>query len=104
MSQKQKICQLSAIEGFMQLFQSRRDSKVIQLAQARQRLRVKARFKQIGQFVAMLFTKQPEPQVRLQHDSRGNVWWTTYNPVTGETRRFGSQVEMLAWIRDRYLQ
>jgi hypothetical protein len=87
----------------MQIFQSHRVRDVIQLSRARRRSALRATLKKMRRFLEMLFTKQPELQVRLQHDPSGQTWWTTYNPVTGETRQFWSHTEMLGWIRDRYL-
>jgi hypothetical protein len=88
----------------MQFFRSQRTRNVIQLSQARQQSILKEMLRKMKHFLKMLFTKQPELQVRLQRDPNGQTWWVTHNLMTGEIQRFWSYFEMLAWIQDRYLK
>lgn len=56
----------------------------------------------IWQYLVTIFTKQPELQVRQQFDRFGNSWWEAYDPVTGRSASFGSELDMLAWIEELY--
>lgn len=59
-------------------------------------------FNTIWQHLITIFTKQPELQVRQRYDHFGNTWWEAYDPVTGCSASFDSEVNMLAWIEKRY--
>jgi len=58
----------------------------------------------VWQHLITILTKQPELQVRQRYNRFGNTWWEAYDLMTGSTVSFGSEIEMLAWIEQRYYQ
>ena len=84
----------------MKIFDFSRTCNMSQLSRSPQRSRLRTAIETIEHFLELVFAKQPELQVRLQTDPSGQNWWQTRNLMTGETRRFRSQLEMLAWIQD----
>lgn len=77
--------------------------KIINFPDRRQRqLWKKAKLQTIWQYLSVLFTKKPELQIQQQCDRLGNIWWNAYDPVTGMSKRFISQAEMLKWLEAYY--
>lgn len=88
----------------MKIFNFTRTRNAMQLSGSHRRSKTRTAIATIQHFLELVFTKQPELQVRLQKDPSGQIWWQTRNLMTGETRRFRSHSEMLDWIHDRYLK
>lgn len=55
-------------------------------------------------YLSIFFTKKNELQIRQQCDRFGNIWWNAYDPVTGISKRFFTQTQMLTWMEKYYSQ
>jgi hypothetical protein len=91
-------------ECLMKIFNFSRSPNLTQLSRSCRRSRLREAISTIGHFLELVFTKQPELQIRVHTDPSGQTWWQTRNLMTWETRRFRSHSEMLEWIHDRYLK
>lgn len=47
-------------------------------------------------------TKEPELKLWQNEDRLGHMHWHAYNPVTGKSVSFASELEMLSWIENLY--
>ncbi|MBD1867415.1 hypothetical protein H6F95_08910 [Cyanobacteria bacterium FACHB-471] len=43
-----------------------------------------------------------EPQISQKRDRSGEVFWRVYDPTTGESARFNSELEVRFWLEQRY--
>jgi hypothetical protein len=43
-----------------------------------------------------------EPQIKQQCDRSGEIFWRVYDPITGESARFNSELEVRFWLDQRY--
>lgn len=43
-----------------------------------------------------------EPQVKQWRDRSGEIFWRVYDPITGESARFNSELEVRFWLERRY--
>lgn len=43
-----------------------------------------------------------EPQIRQNRDRSGEIFWRVYDPTTGESARFNSELEVRFWLEQRY--
>ncbi|MEE3720027.1 hypothetical protein V2H45_25140 [Tumidithrix elongata RA019] len=54
------------------------------------------------QAIASSFSNSNEIKVWSKTDWHGNTYWCVYDPKTGQTARFGSEIEVMAWIESHY--
>lgn len=43
-----------------------------------------------------------EPQIKQKRDRSGEIFWRVYDPTTGESARFNSELEVRFWLDQRY--
>lgn len=43
-----------------------------------------------------------EPKIWKKIDAEGNIFWKTYDPVTGMTAQFDTEQEVRIWLEERY--
>ncbi|NJL41258.1 MAG: hypothetical protein HC840_15155 [Leptolyngbyaceae cyanobacterium RM2_2_4] len=43
-----------------------------------------------------------EPKISQRRDRRGESFWRVYDPITGESARFNSELEVRFWLEQRY--
>jgi hypothetical protein len=66
----------------------------------RKKKRFLAKLKQI----IVSFSKEPEAKVGKVKDNLGNTIWCVYDPITGQSARLTSEVEVGLWLKERYYQ
>ena len=54
------------------------------------------------QAIASSIASCDEIKVWHKTDGHGNAYWCAYDPKTGQTASFGSEMEVMAWIESRY--
>ncbi|AFZ61215.1 hypothetical protein H6G54_29250 [Anabaena cylindrica FACHB-243] len=54
-------------------------------------------------FVDFLY-REPEPEVWERRDRHGNIWWSAYDPATGQSAYLASEQEVMIWIEQIYYQ
>jgi hypothetical protein len=54
------------------------------------------------QAIASSIASNNEIKVWHKTDGHGNTYWCAYDPKTGQTASFGSEVEVMTWIEDGY--
>lgn len=54
------------------------------------------------QAIASNIASSNEIKVWHKTDRQGNAYWCAYDPKTGQTASFGSEIEVMAWIEGRY--
>jgi hypothetical protein len=54
------------------------------------------------QAIASSIASGNEIKVWQKTDGHGNAYWCAYDPKTGQTASFGSEIEVMAWIESRY--
>ncbi|AFY69571.1 hypothetical protein Pse7367_1277 [Thalassoporum mexicanum PCC 7367] len=55
---------------------------------------LKAGFSNLGDRL----TKEPEVKVWQKYDRRGHVYWSAYDPITGQSTSVASEAEMRSWL------
>ncbi|CAN1211296.1 hypothetical protein TUMEXPCC7403_13935 [Tumidithrix helvetica PCC 7403] len=58
--------------------------------------------KAIENLFRAVFDRSDEVKVWQETDRKGNLYWSTYDPKTGECASFGSELEVMRWIESRY--
>ncbi|PZO36247.1 MAG: hypothetical protein DCF19_22125 [Pseudanabaena frigida] len=48
------------------------------------------------------FNQSDEVRVWQKTDRFGNAYWCVYDPKTGRSAHFGSEVEVMSWIETHY--
>jgi hypothetical protein len=67
----------------------------------RQYLSLLARFDYLQQAIGRLMRCGVEPKVWRRHDRYGNLYYRVYDPLTGISAVFGSELEVLWWLEQR---
>ncbi len=65
--------------------------------------RLKTRMQQFVQFLQQLLIECGEPKVWQKFDRQGNsLGWRIFDPETGRTIAFGSELEVRLWLEQRF--
>ncbi|UBF27742.1 hypothetical protein K9N68_07460 [Kovacikia minuta CCNUW1] len=57
----------------------------------------------LGQICIQFFSPNDEPKVWQNIDRQGNTTsWQVFDPETGQSIRFGSEMEVRLWLEQRY--
>ncbi len=43
-----------------------------------------------------------EPKIWKKTDAEGNIFWKTYDPMTGSTASFDTEHQVRVWLEERY--
>lgn len=43
-----------------------------------------------------------EPKIWKKTDAEGNIFWKTYDPMTGTTASFDTEHQVRVWLEERY--
>jgi hypothetical protein len=62
-----------------------------------------SRLENLWQFLARRLTDSPQLRVWHTYDDQGNIWWSAYNPKTGQSIHQISEEQIRVWIEQRYL-
>ncbi|MBD2066745.1 hypothetical protein H6F93_04260 [Leptolyngbya sp. FACHB-671] len=57
---------------------------------------------QILSSILSILAGNEEPQISQKRDRSGEVFWRVYDPTTGESARFNSELEVRFWLEQRY--
>lgn len=57
---------------------------------------------QIKNMGRSLVVSNNEPQIEEKSDRYGNLYWQVYDRTTHKSHTFGSDLEVRAWIEERY--
>ncbi len=59
--------------------------------------------KAVWHWIDVYFATASDPKVSTKVDRQGNVvYWQVFDPATGRTITFGSEVEVRSWLEYRY--
>lgn len=62
------------------------------------------RLSHLFQKLVVTLIKAPEPRIGRVKDHLGNTIWCVYDPITGQSARLSSEVEVNLWLKQRYYQ
>lgn len=65
-------------------------------------LAVLSTLKTFGQNLLVLLSQGSELRVWQTQDRSGVIWWNVYDPMTQQTARLLSEVDVRVWIEQRY--
>jgi hypothetical protein len=60
------------------------------------------RIKKLWQNTISALTREPELTIWQKQDRSGHIHWHIYDPLTGKSLSFASELEMLRWIEHFY--
>lgn len=74
------------------------------IKQRKQKQTFLLRLSHLLQKLFVTLVKEPEPTVGQVKDHLGNTIWCVYDPITGQSARLNSEVEVGLWLEERYYQ
>lgn len=82
------------------------DLELILLQNLRERKQISFffRIKRLLQQVIDTLNQEPLAKVGQIKDYLGNTIWCVYDPITGQSARLSSEVEVRLWLKERYYQ